>query len=490
MVKQIIFWKKGPGLTFSSILIVCILFLSACSSGPSSSSNNITITLAAPNQFTTSSADFGPAWSTAVSQYEKLHPNVTVKIDVLPLVSFNQTISTQLAAGTAPDIVFNQATYKSFMVTKLDSYFNQPNPYAPGKAKWIDWFNTSAFSFSNPQALTPINDGHLYWVPLNLVGVGLFVNMDAFQKAGVAFPIKTFVDWESAATKLKAAGYTPMAMDNSTIGMDFPTGSIFNQLMASDYNKFNWFDGQGKPGTNPSLTVKDLTRAIKTGALTASAPEVAEALTLGKELFSQHATPNWSGITNNTGAGVGLQDFLAGKAAMAWAVNFGVSAVAGASFKIGSMGFPTITTATTPLSTNEPASFGVQDGGTSYMIPSTIKGDQLKWAVDFLQYMTAPKYNQPWVTGTSSLPSVQTVTAPSTVSGFSGGDWGKTPKSTGYSLTGLNNQQVQEFPQIMDGFYLGKNSLSQTEQALEASWQRAATANIQSNNWGNESWAK
>src|SRR5579883_121080 len=112
--------KKSMLPLLSSMLILCVLFISACSNSSSSSSTGkITITLSAPNQFTTSSSDFGPAWSTLLSQYQKLHPNVTVKINVLPLSSFNQTLSTELAAGTAPDIVFNQATYKSFMVTPL-----------------------------------------------------------------------------------------------------------------------------------------------------------------------------------------------------------------------------------------------------------------------------------------------------------------------------------------------------------------------------------
>ena len=113
---------------------------------------------------------------------------MTVKIQALSLSSFFQTTTTELAAGTAPDIVLNQATYKSFMVTPLDDYLNKPNPYAPERAKWIDWFNHSAYGFDNPQSIN--GDGHIYWVPLNLVGVGLFVNQDAFAKAGVSAPMQ------------------------------------------------------------------------------------------------------------------------------------------------------------------------------------------------------------------------------------------------------------------------------------------------------------
>ena len=43
-----------------------------------------------------------------------------------------------------------------------------------------------------------------------------------------------------------------------------------------------------------------------------------------------------------------------------------------------------VTKATTALSTNFPAQYGVSAGGTSYMIPATAKGDNLTYAIKFL----------------------------------------------------------------------------------------------------------
>ena len=479
-------WSKRSITLLMGLLLVCVTFISAC--GGSSSGGNITITLAAPNQFTTSSTDFGPAWTAMLTEYHKLHPNVTVKIQVLPLASFFQTTTTELAAGTAPDIVFNQATYKPFMVTPLDAYLNKPNPYAPERSKWIDWFNKSAYGFDNPQSVN--GDGHIYWVPLNLVGVGLFINQDAFAKAGVSAPIKTFEDWRQAVTKLKAAGYTPMAMDQSNIGAWWPQGTILNMLLASHFDEWNHFDAQGKVGQNTSITSKDQVWAIKTGKLNAELPEFVAALNLMNELYGQAATPNWSGIKNNSGAGVNLDDFVNGKAAMAWAVNFGVSVVANASFKVGSMGFPTITRDTMPLSVDAPAQFGVGTGGTSYMIPSTTKGDHLKWAVDFLQFMTAPKYAQAWVTGTASIPSVDTVIAPDSLAGFLDGDWGTTPKMNGLNIVQITQAEAQQWPQVLQGYLLGSSDLKTTQSAIDNLLQQAANQAIKDNNWGSESWAQ
>lgn len=473
------------------LLVACTVMLAACG-GTSTTQNNgpVTITLAGPNQWNNSGTSFGPAWDTAVAQFEKLNPNVTVKINVLPLTNFYQIESTDLAAGTAPDLIFNQTSYKPYQVVALDQYLNQPNPYAPGKPKWIDWFNSNAYGYNNPTSIDP--QGHLDWVPFNLFDIGLYINKDLFAKAGVSYPIATFQDLLTDIQKFKAAGIVPMAMDNSLIGTAWPFGSIMNMMMSGDYSKYNYFTATGAAGSNSSLTVKDFIRAIKTGQLTAQAPEVGEALQLDKELYSQGATPNWSGIKGLSGAGVGLPDFLAGHAAMAWGANFGASEIAAASFQASSIGFPTITTATTPLSTNQPAQFGVQTGGTSYMIPSTTKGEQLTYAIRFLQFMTAPKYAQSWITTTSGVPATTDVTAPPIIAGFSAGDWGTTPKSYGYGLvTNLSPQALQDTIQIVQGYLLGSTDLATTETKLETTWQAAVTYQLQQNpSWQSESWTK
>ncbi|GCE21866.1 ABC transporter substrate-binding protein [Dictyobacter kobayashii] len=273
---------------FGLLCLLGALLLTACGSNQQSQGNGpITITLAGPNQWNSSGKSFGAGWDAAVQQFEKLNPNVKVKITVLPLSNFSQIEATELASGSAPDLIFNQTSYKPYQVTPLDSYLQQPNPYAPEKAHWMDLFDSRAYN----QTISSAADGHLYWVPLNLVSVGLFVNQDLFQKAGVPFPIKTYKDWEAALQKFKAAGITPMAMDNSQIGIAFPVGSILNQMMNKYYNDFNWFDASGKPGTYSTLTTKDLVRAVKTGKLNANLPEVVEALKLAKDMYSTGATP-------------------------------------------------------------------------------------------------------------------------------------------------------------------------------------------------------
>ena len=132
-----------------------------------------------------------------------------------------------------------------------------------------------------------------------------------------------------------------------------------------------------------------------------------------KQLFDSCATKDWSGITGLSGDGVGLPQFEPGKAAMAFAVDFGYGTIAAsAHFPIGSMPFPEITTATTKLSANVPARSGNTEGGTSYMIPAHTSGKALKASVLFLQFMSAPQYITKWLAETGGIAAVRGITPP------------------------------------------------------------------------------
>src|ERR1017187_5610553 len=86
-----------------------------------------TITLEGPNQWTESGSSFGRPWDQVVAEFKKV-TGVKVNTDVLPLATFFSVESAQLAAGTTPDLVFNQVTYQPYMVVALNKYLNQPNP--------------------------------------------------------------------------------------------------------------------------------------------------------------------------------------------------------------------------------------------------------------------------------------------------------------------------------------------------------------------------
>ena len=181
------------------------------------------------------------------------------------------------------------------------------------------------------------------------------------------------------------------------------------------------------------MNAEDWARAIKTGTNITALPEFAEALQLTKWFFDNAVTPNWSGIKGLSGIGLDIPDFVAGKTAMAFGADFAYPSMAAAKFKFASMPFPTITSATTPLSQNLPAQFGATPGGTSYLIPATTKGDNLTYAVKFLQYMTSPKTAQRWITESTGAPSVSGEVGVPGIAAFNVGDWANQMRN-GYGL--------------------------------------------------------
>ena len=80
---------------------------------------------------------------------------MTVNTDVLPLATFSGVESAQLAAGIAPDLVFNQANYQPYMVVPLNRYLSKPNPFVAGNKSWLSEFDPSAFSAKASGVSTP-----------------------------------------------------------------------------------------------------------------------------------------------------------------------------------------------------------------------------------------------------------------------------------------------------------------------------------------------
>jgi multiple sugar transport system substrate-binding protein len=324
----------------------------------------------------------------------------------------------------------------------------------------------------------------------------VYVNLDLFKKAGVAFPLNTWQDLVNAVPKFKKAGITPFAMDNSQLDAWIPD-IILNMMLDKYHDSIDYYgprgihQKQGSLGQAP-FGVEDWARTIRTGTKIALLPEFGEALQLTKWFFDNAATPNWSGIKGTSGIGLNIPDFVAGKAAMAFGADFAYPSIAGVKFKVSSMPFPTITKATTPLSNNLAAQFGATPGGTSYMIPITTKGDQLTYAIKFLQYMTAPKTSQQWLLESAGSPSVYETKGVPGIDAFNRGAWAQQMRN-GYGVfMSFGQAEMTTALGILDGYLLGAASLSDTQNALEAALEAGITYQIGQNptTWAKEPWAK
>lgn len=441
------------------------------------------ITLSGPNQWTSSGSTFGPAWEQLVAAFEEEEPCVTLKTNVLPLDSFYQTLSTQLAAGSATELVFGASTHDPEMIYALNDDLEKPNPYIDGNEKWIDAFNPDYFTVEKVANA----EGGVESIPFNLVGVAVFYNKDAFADAGIDAAPETFEELIDACDSLTDAGYTPYAMDNGALGTGWTIGALTAQFLAGDLaDEWNVYDAAGDPGEADPLAAKSIARALATGEFNSRLPEVQEALKQTKRMWDHCVSPDWSGTAATSASIVGAQQFTQGEAAMAIGVNFGVAELDDVAFEVGSMPFPTITKETSELSPGFPARFGTGLGGTSYSIPSTVEGEKLEYAIKFLQFVSAPEHIEPWLATSGGIPVLAGVEPPENVAGFLDGDWAK-PFRVGYGI--LQTPSTTTNTNAFGGYLMGSKDLAQQTADLQALYDERVLEDARNHpEWSEEDW--
>lgn len=160
-----------------------------------------------PIRFATGDAPYKEAFDAIAAEYEQLHPDVDVIIQVVPGDTYATWIRTAVAGGeqTSPDIFstnYAKSFYQSGKSIPLNSYLDAVNPYT-GK-KWRE-----SFYPEHLQMVRAVND--YPGVPLNYIDIAVFYNKDLFANAGVQ-PPRNWAELLEVSAKLRASGTIPMAM--------------------------------------------------------------------------------------------------------------------------------------------------------------------------------------------------------------------------------------------------------------------------------------
>lgn len=474
--------RTSPIVVSAACAVAAGLVLASCStgSGPANGGDGdqVTITLSGPNQWNNQADSFGPAWEDLIARFEEEEPGITVETTVLPISSFRDTLSTQLAAGIAPDLIFSQTPHTPDQIVPLTEYMEAPNPYVEGNERWLDIFAEEYFGEGQRNSL-----GDFEYAPFNLVIAGLFYNADAFAEAGIGGPPETVGELLETCGELAAAGYTPLAMDSGPLGVGWTSEAIYSMMLDSYVDDWNVYASDGSEGQAAAVTWKSIARAILTGELNAeTTPEIAESVRLVKEIFDQCATPNWSGI--QAGATfVGADEFLAGDAAMAWGTSFATAGLADVDWEWSSFGFPTVSESDSELSTGAPARFGAAPGGTNYMIPTTTEGAEREAAVKFLQFVTSAHGGQEWLDATGAIPATDEASPAPGIEGLMSGDWA-TARLINLNISAMANAGQNQ----LEGYLLGTRSAEEQLGMLQTNWMTWAQERVEQSDW-TEDWA-
>jgi multiple sugar transport system substrate-binding protein len=182
---------------------------SAASGSGSSAGGHVTLTYW--NGFT---GPDGPTVTALVNQFNKSHPNITIKMSIMPWDVFYQKLLPAFASGNAPDIVA--------MDTQQLPQYASKNVFLPLTSYYANAANGTNSLVPGAVSGTKVN-GTEYGVPANFAPLMLYWNKKLFAAAHIAGPPQNWAQWQSDVVKLSHGGSSPQygiaLAENNTIPM-------------------------------------------------------------------------------------------------------------------------------------------------------------------------------------------------------------------------------------------------------------------------------
>ncbi|WP_369596739.1 ABC transporter substrate-binding protein [Tuberibacillus sp. Marseille-P3662] len=194
---------KKKGLAVASMILACLVVMSACSSGTSStneegdSKKELSITFRSGGGTNKGLID----WLNheIIPEFEKAHPDVNVNLAPLEVSEGDYFAKIALllkSKNTAPDIV----TEDTFMINS-DASAGYLEPLDDRVKNWSEWDKY----IEKIKKGVIAQDGKVYGVPYNTDSRGLWYNKELFEQAGLPVPWepKNWDDILQAATTIK-----------------------------------------------------------------------------------------------------------------------------------------------------------------------------------------------------------------------------------------------------------------------------------------------
>ncbi|AJW98429.1 extracellular solute-binding protein [Burkholderia gladioli pv. gladioli] len=140
-------------------------------------------------------------WDATIAQFEKANPDIKVRASFIEEEAYKVQLPGWLISQ-APDII-------KWHEGERMRYYAQRGLLEDVSADWQrNGWNTSFASLEDPSSFA----GKQYALPTDYFSWGLFYRKDLFEKAGIKSDPKTWDEFLDDCKKLKAAGFTPIAV--------------------------------------------------------------------------------------------------------------------------------------------------------------------------------------------------------------------------------------------------------------------------------------
>ncbi|SCB36571.1 ABC transporter substrate-binding protein [Rhizobium hainanense] len=181
-----------------------------------------------------------------IKKFELQHPDIKVKLTYVGRNDFNTAVSPRLAGGNSPDVVMADMVLmrqwaRAGLLSELD------------KGDW--------FAKIEPTLRDALSKGTGNYVfPLEVIGIGNFVNMGLLKKSGIEKPPATVDEVKAACKALNAAGIQPMIMAPGFPASVFmmAQGLAAGEAPAGDYGTGSVPFAKSKAFTDALGVLKDL----------------------------------------------------------------------------------------------------------------------------------------------------------------------------------------------------------------------------------------
>ena len=312
-----------------------------------------------------------------IEEYNKLHTDVEVQLLPTSKTTDRDALVALMTAGEAPDIIYqNMGVYKNTDIgtdwfVPLNDYFEQPNSYEEGNERWADLFNPVWLE------VTRSSNGNYYFCPIDATPIGLIVNMDLLEQAGIEKIPETYAEFMEAQDKLNEIGVIPYLPNYHWYDI-----VLEGQLLSGRLEELDVLQKDGV------LDSQEFARAITQGLLSTSDPEYQEYFRLIKEV-TKYFPDDWQNIDVMTA-------FLNGEIAITAGAGAHMRQVANDTvhtFETANAPFPIVTEETTEYC-QTPIIRGSAGYSTTWQVTNTaVKNGTVEDCIDFLMYLTQADNN-------------------------------------------------------------------------------------------------
>jgi ABC-type glycerol-3-phosphate transport system substrate-binding protein len=421
-----------------------------------------------PTSSATSNAPKIKGIQPVIDAYQKLHPNVTIKLIYQNTDTARTWMITQLTGGTAPDIIWDQpdfaaSDFRKHWLVPIDSYLAQPNPYVAGNQHWLSTFDPGLQVWKAP-------DNHLYVVIADQVQVGIYYNKSIFAKAGITHvPPSDWAELMADAQKIKAAGFYPFA----------ESGNNLDQLtwVSGWFTNFYWYPSIKKFDLNHDgvLDAIEMSKAVLNGGYSFTSAVNKDRLALLKT-FSTYWQPGAVAADHNASDRL----WLSGRAGIDITGSWNYETFKQdkqRTFPFGVFYFPVLNARTSPKIPNgiAPTNKAAGYGEFQFAVTNTaVSRHTTDVAFDFLKFATSPRQLSPMITEAgTALPAVKNTEANPDLKAFE--------TSVSYPAAAYQEddsmfdyQFAQQFLAVTSGYFSGTQGLDATANTLQKDMVAAA----------------